>query len=230
MTLNQNKLFLLFILLALLAGCIAPTPLSETSAPIPQASTKTSVPIETLVPPTATSSATTTVVPPWPPNMGIDSWKTYTNEDFYFSFIYPAEWFLYELGGSPVPGVDGVEISNYNLDTLPAKGPAPANFFKMRFILHANDPLIEGQTLDDWIESRGMYIKQEQTLQIAGREARELVRESYPGVVGYEVLLIVDHPEYGKLVLSITPPSSALENQEIEGVFRKILSTLRIGE
>jgi hypothetical protein len=166
--------------------------------------------------------------------MNMDSWKTYVNKGFYFSFKYPADWYLYELGGSPVPGTDYVEISNYNLEKLPpGKGSPLEYFFKMAFVVHANDPLKEGQSLNDWIQSKAYYslhIKQERTLQVADREAKELIWESYPGIAAYYVLLIVDHPDYGKLVLSISSPNSALEDQEIEGVFRKILSTLQVGE
>jgi hypothetical protein len=91
--------------------------------------------------------------------------------------------------------------------------------------------LKEGQTLDDWILSNyRLPIKQERTIQVVGQNVKELIRESYPGIVGYEVLLIIESPEYGDLVLSIVPPNSALGNQEMEGVFRKILSTLRIGK
>jgi WD40 repeat protein len=61
MIMKSNKFFALFIFLALLAGCAAPTPLPQTSTPVPP--TDTLVPTKTPIP-AATSTPTATPYPP----------------------------------------------------------------------------------------------------------------------------------------------------------------------
>jgi hypothetical protein len=53
-----EKISLAFVLLVVLIGCAAPTPLPETSTPIPSVATDTSVPAEVLILPTTGSTAT----------------------------------------------------------------------------------------------------------------------------------------------------------------------------
>jgi len=59
---KQRRIFPLIILLAFLAGCAAPTPLPQTSAPVPP--TDTPAPTDTPLPPTITSTPTATPYPP----------------------------------------------------------------------------------------------------------------------------------------------------------------------
>lgn len=165
---------------------------------------------------------------PWPPDMNVNEWATYTNEDFHFSFKYPSDFDLKEYPGSLVKGADGVAISNYLLGTVQVKGQERENFFKMNFVIHATTPLKDDQTLDDWLKHG--YIgaprnQQQKPLQVDGRDAIEVAVEYFPGVIGHVVLLVIEDTEYGDLIMSISIP---YKEPGMEEVSRLILTTLKI--
>ncbi len=97
------KVMLLLMLIAICAACatVPATPIALTAPAVIPTPIVSATPTATLAPtatpvPTATSAPTPTSLPPLVID---DTWATYTNAKYGFSFRYPSDWKLKEITG-----------------------------------------------------------------------------------------------------------------------------------
>jgi hypothetical protein len=156
----------------------------------------------------------------------INEWQTYSDERFDFRFQYPPEWFLNVM---PIDnnGVGGIQLSTYPLDRFQTK-TTPNDFLKIEIIILLNEPLQEGQTLDEWAlrNSDPSLPREINYIEVAGLDALEEKVEYYPGMAVTTIYLPYNNAEYANAVLWIS--ASSFRQPVLEDTFRQIVGTFEV--
>jgi len=176
-----------------------------------------------LVLPGTAKEAQPASLPPPP----LDTWVTYADERFGFSFTYPPDWHLNVVPDDAAGG--GVQISTHDLQQPPFKGPIPPGYLKIEFMVVGGDPRNPGESLTDWRHRRADWepskVSEEKQEQVAGVDALEEKIAVAPGYVITTIYFPYSHKDYGEtgFFISATPFGEA----SLEEVFRQILSTFK---
>ncbi len=147
-----------------------------------------------------------------------EEWLTYTDERFDFQVKHPDDWYV-EVSPLSIDGSGSVTISNYSALSLIPKAGLPENYFRISIVALTGEPLVMGESLTDWRNSRIGFdsnaIKEEEIISIAGTNALFQLEEHPSGIESLILFVPYSNKTYGEFVFIILSPVNANLTSEL---------------
>jgi hypothetical protein len=164
----------------------------------------------------------------------LDQWETYSDEEFGFLFKYPSGWYLESFPNNSIAKY--IDLSNYDWDNpdimIAYSKQSPEDAMTIEFVVILNEPLLPGQTLEEWRLSRGDLSptkpRETQYIKVADIEALEEKIEYYPGGFLTTIYLPYNHKDYDNAVLLINV--SNFRQPIMEDIFRQVVDSFEFVE